>query len=450
MVSKQPSTTTQISKVDLPAWVDAASQDNYKLAQDLASQPFEQYQGPRVAGLGQSFTDAMAKINGSTSAQDFGSARGIFESLAAQANALKPNAIKAGTVGTSDVTARDLMANNVNIDMLRDTDLSPYMNPMTDAVENRALSALDKSRVQALASNSSAATKAGAFGGSRHGIIDAVTNAETAQKAGDLSATLRRDAYDRATELAVGDITRGYASNAANEDRRLSTETGNEQRRLATETDNASRRLAADTTNVGNSMAAQQYNSQNILNTFLAKSGALGTAGSGVLSAAQGSQAARMQEFAGLLQGAGLDQANRQSFIDSDIEKFNEPRNRQIEDLNLRLSALGMSPYGKTENTQKTTQGGSSGTDWGQLGLGVFSLLLGLSDDDTKTDKQRVGKIPGTNLEAWAFRYKGDPKTYPKSVGVMASDVEKKMPEAVHRIGKRRVIDYGAVMAMAG
>jgi hypothetical protein len=79
------------------------------------------------------------------------------------------------------------------------------------------------------------------------------------------------------------------------------------------------------------------------------------------------------------------------------------------------------------------------------MGLGIFSTILGLSEDDTKTDKEKVGKLPGTDLDLWAYRYKKDPKTYPKVVGVMASDVEKKIPEAVHKVDGKRVINYGMI-----
>jgi hypothetical protein len=42
----------------------------------------------------------------------------------------------------------------------------------------------------------------------------------------------------------------------------------------------------------------------------------------------------------------------------------------------------------------------------------------------------------------WSF--KGDPKTYPKVVGPMAQDVEKKAPGAVKKIAGHRTILVGA------
>jgi hypothetical protein len=46
----------------------------------------------------------------------------------------------------------------------------------------------------------------------------------------------------------------------------------------------------------------------------------------------------------------------------------------------------------------------------------------------------------------YAYRYKGDPKTYPKVVGPMAQDIQKKVPSAVKKIGKRKVVNYSNLM----
>ena len=347
MAPKTPSKTTQVTEVKLPEWVDKASQENYEFAKELGTDPFNPYTGDRVADTSPLMKQAYDLISSNS-----GKASSIFEGLAADASGF-------------------------NL-----TDVSAHMNPFTSEVIDKSLADMDKTRQQSIMSNASAAQKAGAFGGSRHGIIDAVTNAETAEAAGLLSSQLRKQGFDTATA--------------------------------------------------------------NKLSEFTARQGAGANAASGM-------QESTLKDFAGLMQGGMQQQQQAQAEIDAAREVHDEKRNYDLENLNLRLSALGMSPYGKQESTQKTTTGGSSGTDWGQMGLGIFSLLLGLSDDDTKTDKEKLGgKIPGTDLEAWAFRYKGDPKTYPKSIGVMASDVEKKMPEAVHKIGKRRVIDYGAIMARAG
>lgn len=337
MAPKTPAKTEQVTKVELPAWVDSASQANYNLAAQLGSQTVPVYQGNRVGEMSGSTTNAL-------------------------------EALKKAALGSTNNFA-DIASGKVS---LANTDLSPYLNPYTNEVVDKSLADADKSRVQALMGNSDAAIKAGAFGGSRHGVTDAVTNAEALQDQGLLASQLRSAGFTQAQSAAQGDI--------------------------------ANR-----------------------------------------ITGAQGYSDATSKAIAELLGIGSQEQSTAQAKIDADMAKFNEPRQNQIDNLNLRLSALGMSPYGKTETANKTSSAGSSGTDFGQLGMGIFSLLLGLSEDDTKTDKEKVGKVPGTDLDLWAYRYKKDPKTYPKVVGVMASDVEKKMPEAVHRIDDKRVINYGLI-----
>ena len=48
--------------------------------------------------------------------------------------------------------------------------------------------------------------------------------------------------------------------------------------------------------------------------------------------------------------------------------------------------------------------------------------MFGMSDENEKTDKKKIGKDPDTGLDLYSYRYKGDPKTYPKVVGPMAQD----------------------------
>ncbi len=86
----------------------------------------------------------------------------------------------------------------------------------------------------------------------------------------------------------------------------------------------------------------------------------------------------------------------------------------------------------------------------GGLMGGASNALMAwkMSDETTKKDKREVGEIKGHKL--YEFRYKGEPKSAPKHVGVMAQQVEKKRPDAVRKgpDGKKRV-NYGKLF-MAG
>lgn len=303
--------STTVNKVELPKWVDAASQENYKLAQEIASKPLEQYSGETVANMSPYTTQAMGIASSGA-----GSTQPMFDSAASMFSQL----------GNSTVTPREVTAGKVSA-----SDIDSYMNPMLDTVVNNAMSDLDRSRVISLQGNADKAIGARAFGGSRSAIVDAVTNAETARAAGSLSGQLRSGAYDKALVSATSDVNRKFQ---------------------------------ADTGNQSADMQAQ-----------LAKLNALATGGSGLNETAGNMQNARMKDIASLFQSGIQQQSYDQSKINADMAKFYEKRDYDREGLNLRLSALGMSPYGKTETSKQTQK---SGTDFGSLGLGIFKLMAGI------------------------------------------------------------------------
>ena len=343
MAPRTPTHTTQTTEVKLPEWVDQASESNYQYAQEIAAKPYTEYGGQTVAGTSQTTDDAY---------NFFRSTMGAGDAQRNEANQLFSQAGQ-GVGGMN---------------------IQNYMNPFIDNVENQAMSALDKSRVQSLMGNSDAAIASNAFGGSRHGVVDAVTNSETAQKAGMLSAELRKGAYDNATGLMQQDI-------------------------------------------------------QNMT-----------SGGQGLLAGAGVAAGQRGKDFAGLLGIGQQEQQQTQMGLDDQYNRWREGQDHDVNQLNVLLSSLGMSPYGKSETTDKVTSGGG-GTDMAQMGLGALSLLFGLfSDRDAKTDIKKLGKDPATGLDLYAYRYKGDPKSYPKVVGPMAQDVEKLFPGSTVDIGGNKTI----------
>lgn len=168
-------------------------------------------------------------------------------------------------------------------------------------------------------------------------------------------------------------------------------------------------------------------------------------------------QDAFTRDYSLLLNQGALQQDQNQRYLDDAYAQYMQAQNYDLERLGVLQSALGMSPYGSTTtgygtSTQKTSQQGFNPLG---LALGIGSLpvsgggsLAGnllSSDDRLKTDVQKVGETD-EGLGLYAFRYRGDPKSYPKSVGLMASEVEKAHPEAVTTLpGKdgMRAVDYG-------
>jgi hypothetical protein len=74
----------------------------------------------------------------------------------------------------------------------------------------------------------------------------------------------------------------------------------------------------------------------------------------------------------------------------------------------------------------------------GAAGASSLLPLLALSDEREKTDIKQVGML-NDGQPVHRFRYKGSPKM---QIGLLAQQVEKKMPDAVHTVGGRKMVDY--------
>ena len=90
-----------------------------------------------------------------------------------------------------------------------------YMNPYTQNVIDTTQADIERQRQMAVNDLGAAATRANAFGGSRQGVAEGVTNAEFGRVAGNLIAPMRRDAYNRSLDAAMTD--RSQRLDAANQ-----------------------------------------------------------------------------------------------------------------------------------------------------------------------------------------------------------------------------------------
>ena len=130
-----------------------------------------------------------------------------------------------------------------------------------------------------------------------------------------------------------------------------------------------------------------------------------------------------------------------QNDINAQMAKFNQAFNYPQQQLGTLESSLGMTPHDtSTSGASSTAQ--TTPTDWADIiskGAGAAADIYGIaSDRSMKTDITKLGKgDPKTGIEMHAFRYKGDPKSYPKVVGPMAQDVEKADPDAVTPMGAK-------------
>lgn len=207
--------------------------------------------------------------------------------------------------------------------------VSGYMNPYTENVINRASEAAMRQLQQQQNQIAAQASRAGAFGGSRQAIQEGVASAEAARGIGDLAAQLQAQNYAQAQQAISADQARAQQAALANQAAGLQA---------------AGLRLQG-----GQGLANLGGLAQQAALTDVATMGAVGEA---------------RQQLA-------------QRQLDEAYARFQEERNYPVEALNLRLAALGATPYGK--ETTSTTTGAPTGSPiLGALGAGG-SFLSGLA-----------------------------------------------------------------------
>ena len=160
--------STQIDKAVRPLRDNILSQS---LA--LAKQPFQQYQGERVAGFNPMQQQAFGAI-GALAGQGQGLANRGFNIL--------------GGIGTADQR------------------MSAYMNPFTSEVIDRSMQDLERQRQMTMQKTNADAINARAFGGSRQAVADSLTNEAYARQMGDLASSLRFQNFNTALGAAQQDV----------------------------------------------------------------------------------------------------------------------------------------------------------------------------------------------------------------------------------------------------
>ncbi len=102
------------------------------------------------------------------------------------------------------------------------------------------------------------------------------------------------------------------------------------------------------------------------------------TSGQGLLATGDQQLAQMLKRFGGMRDIGNQIDTHNQDVINSNIDVFDEARNKETNDLNLRLAALGMTPYNTSSTSKTKSTAPTTGFDWGALGLGGLSILAGL------------------------------------------------------------------------
>jgi hypothetical protein len=91
--------------------------------------------------------------------------------------------------------------------------INQFMNPYTGMVTGQAMQDLERQRQMATNDIGTSATRAGAFGGSRHGVAEALTNTGFAQQGANMFANLQQQGFN--TALNAAQNQQGIQSNLA-------------------------------------------------------------------------------------------------------------------------------------------------------------------------------------------------------------------------------------------
>lgn len=168
MGSKETVTNNSTQVAEMPAFQEEfLTQEILPYAKEIAGREFEAYTGDRVAGL-TPLQQQAADIYGDVAGNQLASA-----------------------------------------------DLSPYMSPYQQSVIDASLRTLGGAQDMALNQMEDRAQKAGAFGGSRHGVAEAETRKAYGQQASDLVTKQMQAGFMNAQQQAAADLARRQQTAAA-------------------------------------------------------------------------------------------------------------------------------------------------------------------------------------------------------------------------------------------
>ena len=210
--------------------------------------------------------------------------------------------------------------------------MAQYMNPFQQDVVDVALSDIERARQMQQMQGAAQAQRAGAFGGSRQGVAEALTNEAALREAGRTSAQLRAQGFETAAGLGMQDAARQLQAQAANQGVDLSLEQANAQLRQQAD------------------LANQEA----------------GLAGAGLRAQA----GAQLADIGALTQNLGFTQAAQLGQIGGQQQAFSQAqldaiRNLPLEQQAIINEALGLNPAGGSG----TTSTGSSRQSGFQFGL---------------------------------------------------------------------------------
>ncbi|RQU90493.1 tail fiber domain-containing protein [Burkholderia cenocepacia] len=331
---------TNTVQQSLPDWMQKYVQNNYEKAQQVASNPYTPYAGEGVAPLNQQQLSGLNQLyqNGANNTGAAAVNQGV--QTATGAAGYNPN-----QVGYNAPTAGDIQGQ-----------LNPYLKNVMDTTNQQ----IQQQGAIANQQTNASATGAGAFGGARQGVQNALNSKYTQQNIANADANIMNTGYQQAVAQANANAQGGMSAALANQNAGLQ---GNAQR--------------------------------------LQAAGQLGALG-------QTQQGIGMGNAQNMIQ-AGTVQQQQQQTLDSYLAGLYGQQQgageRQLQ--NLMAGTYGGNP-GSTQTSPVQSNG--LGSTLGMLG-GLGSLVMGfMSDKNAKEDIQEVDpqtaveKFKSLPVSTWKYK----------------------------------------------
>jgi len=340
--------------------------------------------------------------------------------------------------------------------------IGTYMNPYTQQVIDTSMGDLERQRQMQMNQLGAQASAAGAFGGSRQGVAESLTNEAFARQGGQLAAGLRQQGFQTALGASQQDVANQMQAALANQSARSAAE----QFGQATG-------LQGQIANQGAFGRAQEFGQALGLQGQIANQGAFGRAqefGQGMtLDAQQANQQAAQQaanlrlQASGQLGGLGqtgfgmgqgiigmqqqqglLQQQNNQRLIDAARAQYGGFANAPQTALNTRMGATSAGNFNQGSTTETRNPGWF---DYLQAGAQAGATYMA-SDRRLKTNVTPIGERSGVNIYSWDWTDEGKRIASPDqpTVGVMADELMETHPHLVHRASDGYLrVNYGGL-----
>jgi len=318
--------------------------------------------------------------------------------------------------------------------------IGTYMNPYTQQVIDTSMGDLERQRQMQMNQLGAQASAAGAFGGSRQGVAESLTNEAFARQGGQLAAGLRQQGFQTALGASQQDVANQMQAALANQSARSAAEQFGQATGLQGQIANQGAFGRAQEFGQGMTLDAQQANqqaAQQAANLRLQASGQLGGLGQTGFGMGQGIIGTQQQQ--GLLQ-----QQNNQRLIDAARAQYGGFANAPQTALNTRMGATSAGNFNQGSTTETRNPGWF---DYLQAGAQAGATYMA-SDRRLKTNVTPIGERSGVNIYSWDWTDEGKRIASPDqpTVGVMADELMETHPHLVHRASDGYLrVNYGGL-----